>query len=513
MATFIIRKGVLSGAAVVMLAAALGGCMVGPGYVAPKTPAQDAPGGGAFASSTPDIAALPPPPADWWKLYNVPALNDLVQDALTHNKNLLQAAANLAEARAALSEARTGRFPSTTLSGGAQYGVSSNALLLSDLRNGGGLGSNSGPVPNASPYYSYGLDVSYEVDLFGRISRSIRAAKADYQAQAAAADVTRISVAAETTRAYVNACAYAQELEVAKQSLKLVTDAYDVTVGELHAGSDSDFDLARQSALVEQTRATLPTFEGQRRTALFELAVLTGRPPEEISKAADACTAPPTLDQVLPVGDAQSLFRRRPDVRQAERQLAANVERIGVATANLYPTITIGGSALESATRLGQLTSVHGLTWDVGPLLSWSFPNTLVAQAQIREARAAASGSLANFQATVLQALQDTEEALTSYGAELQRHAALAAALEHEGRAFKLVQVRYRDGSASYLDLLTTETDLVNAQASLASSSQLLASDQVTVFKALGGGWEQAPPVVPLGIPDAKKGGKETAVK
>jgi NodT family efflux transporter outer membrane factor (OMF) lipoprotein len=499
-------------ASLLALAGLLGGCVVGPDYVHPRTPAPDAPGGGTFASAAADISALPPPPPNWWELYNVPELDQLVQDALTHNNNLLQAAANLAQARAALSQARAGRFPSTTLSGGAQYGVSTDQLLLSDIRSGSTIGGGA-TVPNAEPYYSYGLDVSYEVDLFGRITRSIRAAKADVEAQAAAADVVRVSVAAETTRAYVNACAYAQELAVAQSSLKIVSDAYDVTVGELDAGSVSDFDVARQRALVEQTRATIPTFEGQRRTALFELAVLTGRPPEEISKAADACTAPPQLNQVLPVGDAQALFRRRPDVRQAERQLKANVERIGVATADLYPTITIGGSATEGATRLSGLTSASGLAWGVGPLLNWSFPNTLVAQAQIRQAKAAASGSLANFNQTVLQALQDTEEALTAYGAELRRHASLVAALEQEQTAYRLVQVRYRDGSASYLDLLTTETDLVNAQASLASSSQALASDQVTVFKALGGGWEQAPPVKPLGIPDAKKGGKEISVK
>jgi NodT family efflux transporter outer membrane factor (OMF) lipoprotein len=500
-------------ASLLAMAGMLGGCLVGPNYVHPSTPAPDAPGGGAFASSAPDISALPPPPPRWWELYNVPELDQLVQDALTHNNNLLVAAANLAQARGALSQARAGRFPSTELNGGAQYGVSSSQLLLSDIRSGSTFGGANANVPSAEPYYSYGLDVSYELDLFGRITRSIRAAKADVDAQAAAADVVRVTVAAETTRAYVNACAYAQELAVAKASLKVVSDAYDVTVGELNAGSVSDFDVARQRALVEQTRATLPTFEGQRRTALFELAVLTGRPPEEISKAADACSAPPSLNQVLPVGDAQALFRRRPDVRQAERQLKANVERIGVATADLYPTISIGGSALEGATRLSGLTSASGLTWDVGPLLSWSFPNTLVAQAQIRQAKAAASGSLANFNQTVLQALQDTEEALTAYGAELRRHASLAAALDQEQTAYRLVQVRYRDGSASYLDLLTTETDLVNAQASLANSSQLLASDQVTVFKALGGGWEQAPPIKPLGIPDAKKGGKEITVK
>ncbi|MDB5447261.1 MAG: outer rane efflux protein [Phenylobacterium sp.] len=490
------------------VAAALGGCAVGPNYMAPQTPAPTAPGGAGFASDAPSTAQ--PPPAEWWRLYNVPALNGLVHDALVHNNNLLQAAANLAQARAALSQARAGRFPSTTLAAGAQHGVSSTTVLLDNFFQGS---TSGGSVPSPENYYSYGLDVSYEVDLFGRIRRSIRAAKADVEAQQGAEDFVRVTVAAETTRAYVNACAYAQELAQAQRSLQLANQALDVTLSELKAGSVSDFDVAGQRALVEQTRATVPGFEGQRRTALFELAVLTGRPPEEISKAADACAAPPKLETVLPVGDAQALFRRRPDVRQSERQLAANVERIGVATANLYPTITIGGSAQEYTTRASNLTSPTSLNWLVGPLLSWNFPNTAVAQAQIRQARAAASASLANFQQTVLQALQDTEEALTAYGAELRRNAALKAALQQEQTAYRLAQVRFQNGSASYLDLLTTETALVNAQASLASSDQLLASDQVTVFKALGGGWEQAPGVTPLGVPDAKAAGREITVR
>ena len=206
------------------------------------------------------------------------------------------------------------------------------------------------------------------------------------------------------------------------------------------------------------------------------------------------------------MGDVQALFKRRPDVRQAERQLAANVARIGVATANLYPTISIGASAETAAGGAGGLTSISNLSYGVGPLLNWTFPNTLVAQAQIREARATASASYANFQATVLQALQDTEEALTTYGAELDRNAALVTARDQSMLAFKLAQVQYDNGAISYLDVLTAETNLVDSNSSLAQSDQALASDQVTVFKALGGGWEQAPPVEALPIHDRRTG-------
>jgi NodT family efflux transporter outer membrane factor (OMF) lipoprotein len=440
------------------------------------------------------------PPANWWELYHTPALDRLVQEALTHNTDLLVAAADLVEARGALDLARAGQFPSTTLSAGAQYGVSSTQQLVNGLE-----GKKGAPKPEM--FYSAGLDVSYEVDLWGHVRRAVESAGANLEAQQAAEDVTRVSVAGETTRAYVEACAYEEELDVAQRSLAIVTQSYDVTAKEVRDGSASDFDLARAAELVAQTRATLPVYEGEWRAALFQLAVLTGRPPEEISKEAELCKAPPKLETVLPIGNVNSLFRRRPDVREAERQLAANVAQIGVATANLYPTITIGASGQTGANTIGGLGSASALTWAVGPLLSWSFPNVLVAEAQIREAKGTASASYASFKGVVLQALQDTEDALTYYANELTRNAALTTARDQSQIAYRLAQSRYRLGSASYLDLLTAEMDLVNARSALAASDEALASDQVTVFKALGGGWEQAPNVTPLPIPDAKTAG------
>jgi NodT family efflux transporter outer membrane factor (OMF) lipoprotein len=481
--------------AVLLAAAGAAGCAVGPRY-APPTPPH--PAGEAFSAAAPAAASPDQPPPDWWKLYQTPAMDQLVQDALTHNRNLLVAVANLAEARGALTLARANLFPSTTLSGGAQYGVSSDAAFAADLKN----------VGPAAPGWLYtpGIDVSYEVDLFGRVRRTIEAAKADVQAQQAAADATRISVAGETTRAYVNACAYAEELAVARQSLRIVTGTFDITLKQQRDGTASDLDVARIRSQVAQVEASLPTYEGQRRTALFQLAVLTGRPPEEISQAADKCTAPPKLNQVLPVGDVASLFRRRPDVRQAERQLAANVARIGVATADLYPTISIGASAESGAGSLAGLGARRNLSYEVGPLLNWTFPNTLAAQGEIREARAAASASYANFQATVLQALQDVETALTSYANELDRNASLKVAVDQSQAALKITQAQFQLGRISYLDVLTAQTDFINASAALAASDQAIASDQVTLFKALGGGWEQAPAVQALPIRDARTG-------
>ena len=488
--------------ALTLSAAAVSGCVVGPRYVPPTPPAPSSDG---FAAANSAIAATDAPPDDWWRLYDDPALNGLVEDALVHNRSLLAAAANLAQARGALSLARSGLYPTTSLSAGGQYGVSSNAVFANDLE-----GKAATPSPNS--FYTVGLDASYEVDLFGRVRRSIQAAAADAQAQQAALDVVRVSVAGETTRAYLNACAYGEELAVARQSLDLVTQTYQTTQAQARFGAASDFDLARAAEQVSKAQAQVPVDEGQRRTALFELAVLTGQPPEAISQAADACAAPPKLAAVLPVGDIRGLFARRPDVRQAERTLAAAVARIGVATADLYPTIGLTGSGGSGASRLAGLGSINNLTYGVGPSLSWSFPNTTAAQAEIREARATASGAYANFDAAVLQALQDVETSLATYGGELDHNAALNRAKAQSQTAFGLAQTQYRLGAISYLDLLTAQSDLVAASAALAVSDQALASDQVTVFKALGGGWAQAPAVMPEPIVDGRTG-KATAVR
>ena len=472
----------------------LSGCTVGPTY---REPAPPAPSTGGFVSTLPPtIGSSEAPPADWWKLYNAPALDALVQDALLHNKTLLVAAANLSEARAALSLARAGRFPTTTITSGATYGVSASAVAAA---NAAGAGTRT-------PYgfYTAGLDASYEIDLFGRIHRAVQAAAADYDAQRAAEDVTRISVAGETTRAYLNACAYAEEGAVARESLGILNQTLNLTVIQAKYGVASDFDLARSRQLVAQTEATLPNYETQRRAALFELAVLTGKPPEEISSAADSCKSPPTLTTVVPIGDVQSLFRRRPDVREAERRLAADFARIGVATANLFPTVSIGASALTASSSVGGLASLSSLSYGIGPGLNWSFPNILVALAQVREARAVASASYSNFQGTVLQALQDTEIAVTTYGGELSRHASLVTSSEQSQIALKLALIQNQEGVASYLDVLTAETNLVDAKTALAASDEAVVSDQVTLFKALGGGWEQAPDVRPLPLEDGK---------
>lgn len=450
-------------------AAVLAACATGPDYAAPLPPGADS---GAFVSSASPAFTQEAPPADWWRLFDDPALDGLVREALAANKDVAVARANLAQVRANLSETRAGRLPSTGLTAGA-------ARVRSQTANGDYVEGDA---------FSAGFDVSYEVDLFGRVGRSIEASRADADAAAAALETVRVSVAAETARAYADACAAGSQIGIAQRTATLQQQTYDLTRRQLDVGAGTAMDVASASALVDTTRAVLPTLEANRASALFRLAVLTGRPPAEAPQIAKLCKTVPEVASAIPVGDGASLLKRRPDVRQAERELAAATARIGVATASLYPTVTLGGGLATSGARAGDLGD--GFTFNVGPLISWSFPNIAVARARIAQAGAAADGSLARFEQANLTALQEAETALTQYARELERRSTLTRARDSSALAAKLARQRYNAGADSFLTVLDAERTLANLDAQLAQSQALVATYQVAVFKALAGGWD-----------------------
>ncbi len=502
-----------------LAALALAGCAVGPNYHPASTPPAAA---GRFASAQTIAVSSEALPDKWWQLYDDPALDALVTAALTANTDVRVATANLRRARAILSETRAQRLPSTTLSASASYlrsngasgsgGITASGATTGTGSTGTGTGSDTGHAGKTGTsgtgtttttgitsgsyqgeYYSAGLDVSYELDLYGRVKRDIEASRADVAAQEAQRDATRTSVAAETARAYAQACAAALQLGVAERSLQLQAQTYDLTERLALAGRGTPLDTSRARTQYEQVRATIAPFVAERRDALARLAVLTGHAPEEVPPAAAACTTPPRLRQPVPVGDGTALLKRRPDVRQADRNLAAATARIGVATAALYPQVSLGGSVGTSGISLSQLGSNSGFRFNVGPLISWTFPNVTVARARIRQAEAATEAALATFDGTVLTALQETEVAVNDLAGELDRQQALVAARDYSAEAARIVQLRYGAGAENFLAVLDAQRTLATAEAQLAASQAALVDDQVSLFKALGGGWENAP--------------------
>jgi outer membrane protein TolC len=202
-----------------------------------------------------------------------------------------------------------------------------------------------------------------------------------------------------------------------------------------------------------------------------------------------SCVLPPRLSDLIPVGVGATLLKRRPDVRQAERRLASATARIGVATADLYPRIELRGLIGGASTELNQFANNNGITWGLGPTISWNFPNQSATRARIRQAKASTTAALANFDAVVLEALKETEQALAVYRSELDHRQALSDAQNRAQQAFDMAHGQYIAGAISDLDLLTSEQQLVAADAAVASSDASLTLDQIAVFKALGGGW------------------------
>lgn len=472
-------------------ALALSACVVGPNYVKPSTPAST-PDTAAFAEASRtaavSAAALP---ANWWRLYDDAVLDRLVAEALAHNTDIRVVAANLARARAILSEQRGARLPTTTLDGQATRSRTGLGSLGAQAASVGGTGTGA-PDSFTQNLYTVGFDASYEVDLFGGVTRAIEAARGDVGAAAAELDAARVSVAAETARAYVTACGNAAQRAVAMETVGLQQRTLQLTSTLFEAGRGTRRDVERADVLLAQTQATIPGFEAERRASLYALATMTGRAPEQIDAQADLCKVTPRVKTIIPVGDGAALLARRPDVASAERTLAADTARVGVATAQLYPSIRLLGGISFGGTKPGEVFTSRGFSYSLGPLISWNFPNLTAARARVRQASAQSDASLARFDGVVLTALEEVEQALARYAGALDRNAALRRAEQSSSSAAKLSRLRFDYGADSFLLLIDAERDRADARAALAQSDAAVADAQVSLFKALGGGWEGA---------------------
>lgn len=460
----------------------LAGCAaVGPNYVPPKPPAglADKPGTAFDASSSPALSVAPLPPR-WWRLYEDARLDAIVEQALEANTDLRVAAANLDRAQAAVREVRAASGVQTGVEGGVSVGQLSTLGVA--------------PADGVHGQIDAGVSISYELDVVGRIRRTIEAATATADAQAAAYDLARTTITASVVGAYSDACASGAQIAVAQRSLELQRQSLALTERGVRGGVFAPLDASRSRTLVEQLEAALPPLEANRRVALYRLAVLTGKAPADYPSDLAACVTIPHISQPLPVGDGAALVRRRPDIRQAERELAAATAMIGIETAGLYPTVSIGVSGGTTSRRVGGLFSDSALHFTTGPLISWSFPNRSVARARIAGANASTRAALASFDGKVLGALREAESALTIYVRDLEGNARLREARDESRTAAGLQRKLARGGTVSGLEALDVERTLATAESALAASDAKLASDRVTIFLALGGGWESDAP-------------------
>ena len=475
--------------AALALAASLAACAikpVGPDYKVPAAAFVNKPGAAApFALAPASAASTPfadaPLPTHWWRLYEDPKLDALVEKALAHNTDLRIALANLEKAEASDRAVEGQTKPTISTEFGPGFGHASGLSYLK--RN---------YVPPSAWEYGAGASLSYQLDLFGRLERAIEASRDDTEAAQAALDLVRVNVAAGTARAYADACASGLRIASAERSADLQQQALDVSLRLQQAGRVGVTDAERARGQLQGLRAAIPPLQARRQAALYRLATLTGELPQDFDRDVATCATAPHVAGTIPVGDGAALLRRRPDIRQAERQLAAATATIGVATADLYPRVSLGLS-LESKGLGNDFLGKDTFSYSVGPLISWTLPNTGVVRAHIAQANAGADGALARFDGTVLTALRETQTALDAYARELDRHAALQAARDESATVASQARRLYQSGRTGYLEALDAERGLAASEATLAQSDAELADDQVTLFLALGGGWEPEP--------------------
>ncbi|MBB5709491.1 efflux transporter outer membrane subunit [Sphingomonas xinjiangensis] len=453
-------------------ALALAACAAGPDYVAPEPPQTAA---GSFVAAHSAVSA-DPLKGDWWRLYNDPVLDGLVADALAANTDVRAAVARIERARALLRGSRANQLPQVGLSSGANYG------RLPEIQRFPGSDRENWQI-------DAGLDVNYEADLFGRLSRGVEASRGDLGAAEADADAVRVIIVADTTQAYADAASALERLQVAQRIVALLDQSINLTERRRSLGGATRLDTARIGALRNERQAQVPALQAQRDAALFRLAMLTGRAPAALPPVAAGRTTTLRLSQPIPVGDGAALLARRPDIRVAERQLAAATARIGVATADLYPRITLGASGGSTGTDWGDVFGAGPLRWLVGGLINWAV-NPGPARARVAAAEATSREALANFDGAVLRALQETETALSAYGHALDRRTALQAARNEAEAAVNIARARQREGDIDSLALLDAERTFADAEATLAAADAFIADTQIDLFRALGGGWQ-----------------------
>jgi NodT family efflux transporter outer membrane factor (OMF) lipoprotein len=438
--------------------------------IAPEAPQLAAPSAarGSFVGSRStdgDIGEHPVPNA-WWKLFEDAALDRQIAKAIAANLDLRVALANLDVARAVEHQGGAARLPATVIESGAGPERADKQPSTSSVAKSG---------------YELGATVAYEIDLFGRLRYAALAATADAEATAAALESARLAVVADTVSAYVDFCGASAATALAEQQLQLQQRSLELVDRQLEQGEVSPLELAQARGALETARTALPAPRADRQRAAFRLAALQGLPPAAAESLALDCTAVPAIRQALPVGDGTGLIARRPDIRQAGYRLNAATARIGVASAELYPRISLGGSA-------GLIGG--GFDAVLTPLISWSFPNQTLARARIDAAKGTATSALAQWDATVLRALGEVENALADYRAETQRRQPLAAALVQATEAVRLAQARYRLGAENYLVVLDAERRRNDLSQQTLDSNLRLARSQIALFRALGGGWQ-----------------------
>jgi NodT family efflux transporter outer membrane factor (OMF) lipoprotein len=369
--------------------------------------------------------------------------------------------------------------------------------LSENTQSGALIGFASSTLPNAgvltNPYsqYQLGFDASWELDLFGRVRRSVEAANADTQASTEDANDAVLSLMAEVARVYTELRGAQARLAITQETLRIQSELLDLTRQRRDVGLTTDLDVENASALVASTDALVPQFEHLIDVDINQLSRLLGQPPGALQGELQTPTSIPPIPANAPMGLPADLARRRPDIRRAEARLHAATARIGVATAALFPRVTLGASAGFQSQDSSQLTDWASRFFRVGPSLDLPiFNGERWATVRLQDVRAQEVAN--DYARAVLQALHDVDNALVAYGQEQRRRDSLQVAVTHNESAVQLAEQRYRSGVASFIDVLDAERALQQNKLQLAESTTAITTDFIALYNSLGGGWESA---------------------
>jgi len=449
-----------------VLGAALTACAVRPPYAPPAVAPV------ALRNAEPALAAEAAFDPGWWGQFEDPVLEELESRALAANYDVRIAVARVDQARAIFDTVKRDQYPTVT------------AGAVADRRSEAIPGFANTPLTVST--FSVGFDAFWELDVFGRIRSQVRSATATAEGYQASLDDVRVSVAAEVARNYFELRGLQQRLAVAERSLANQQETLRLTQVRRDAGIGEEQDVASAGARVAAIEASVPPIRSAIAQREHRLAVLIATRPG--APGVDLAQRPyPVLAKALPIGEPDSLLRRRPDVRAAERRLAASTANEAVAAADLYPHITISGFLGLLAGRGNLFDIADTRAWAVTPALSWAAFDLGSARARLRGVEGVTRESLAEFEQVVLRALEETENALVNYREEQQRLVKLAEQARESSRAAAIARVRYREGAADFLALLDAERTELQAEDSVAEAEAGVFTSIVAVYKALGG--------------------------
>jgi multidrug efflux system outer membrane protein len=448
----------------------LASCAVGPDYRAPRT----APAAVQNAQSAQFVALSPE--ALWWQEFGDHELDALVSRALAANLDLRSAYDRVRAARAVFVERKFDYAPHVQLDGSYSH---------FDQQQPG-----FGPTRINAQSDSLGFDAAWELDLFGHVRRSAEAARADLGAERANYQDAQVTVAAEVARNYFELRGAQKRLSVARENLSTELQTLQLTQLLDETGRGSELDVQRSRARLKATEATIPPLEAEEKQADYRLAVLLGQRPGALDRELGPAEVA-TYAKALPIGDLAELLRRRPDVRAAERQLAAATARVGVATADLFPRINVTGFVGFLSGDVGRLFSTtsdnNARAWSITPTVSWAAFDLGSVRSRLRATEAQSDAAAANYEKVVLTALEDTENSFVAYSARQTQLKSLTEQAQASHRAAEIADVQYREGVADFLVLLDAQRTQLDAEDSVALAETAVNVSVVAIYKALGG--------------------------